>query len=465
LVIHSITSIYDYITAIQYAGIAGKEKALKKMLVFLTVLALIAAVLPAASVRAAEGSVLPGETPSVTDDGSEPTPETSPIAPPLETPLLTETPAGPSEPPSKDISSGSDAALSPSPEPMTADKAVTALKTYEAQEFYTQEDISNINCLIEYLINSGAAADGTADTAWLDAFYARVNGIEVKTPAGVTTEGAALSVPADNAQGASVELTVTDSGAADLLTPAEYAGAPTKAFDISLRYTVPSSTFDPFAGQDAGSEPIVTQTPVPGSETLEITEPAVPVTLTMPVPVEVIGLEGLTVLHYHDETAAPEVILPELNIEGTAMTFEANSFSTFVITGKPAPKPEPDYWISVPAVIDFGTLRLGMGAVSKPLTLQALGLNNLAEKGFVQVKISGDFTLATKSGKTLGLTVLTPDGALMQSGNVFCKFDYAAGGAAEKTGAVRVETSAIRYAGNYSRVLTFTYEYKGGGYG
>jgi hypothetical protein len=183
----------------------------------------------------------------------------------------------------------------------------------------------------------------------------------------------------------------------------------------------------------------------------------------MPVPEELTGLEGLAVLHYFDEASAPEVILPELNEDGTLMTFEAGSFSTFVITGKPGSNPEPDYRITIPDVIDFGTLRLGMGVVSKQLTLTASGLDKFPNSGKVHVRIRGDFTLATKSGKTLGLTIFTPDNLPLVSGDVFCIFGQTAGGASEKTGSLQIDASAIKFAGDYSRVLTFTYDYRGGG--
>ncbi len=451
---------------------------MKKILSILVISLLLAAA-PSVTVRAE--TVEPTLTPYITAT-AEPTP--SVIPEPTQTPDRTPEPSASPDPtdapeqtpsaspaqtetPEPSVSPETGVSPTPSPEPpsvLTADTAMELLRAYDGLESFTRVQRNEISAAVEFLLN---AKDTSFDPLWLEELYARANGITVVIPEGISAEGMALSVPADDAFLSTIELVMDEKDAADLIVPNEYGRSEKLALEISLlRFEAPlfaSMTLTGMMAPDGTDKPLPSDTPdltAESAEPVEITEPVVPVRITMPVPERFIGKEGLVLLHYADENAAPEVITPKFCEDGTMMMFSAESFSTFVVTYESGI--EPVYLIDIPGEIDFGKLRPGEGEKTETFTVTVSNMD--IGSGKLVLSLQGDFTLRTPKGAELPFEVFGPQSTkALKTGEVFCEFSQPEDTADTAEGSISIDLEQIKYAGNYTGVLTFSSEYIEGG--
>lgn len=417
----------------------------------------------------------PVQTPDLTPEPSASpvqteTPEQTPSASPVQTETPEQTPtASPVQTETPEPSVSPEPGVSPtlSPEPtivLTADTALEMLRAYDGLESFTREQRNEISASVEFLLN---AKDAEFDPLWLEVLYAKANGITVVTPEGITAEGMALSVPADEAFLSTVELVMDEKDAADLIVPNEYGRSEKLALEISLlRFDPPlfaPMTVTGSIDRDGSDGPEPSDTPdltAESEEPIKITEPVVPVRITMPVPERFIGKEGLVLLHYEDENAAPDVIIPYFSEDGTLMTFSTESFSTFVLTYESGI--EPVYLIDIPGEIDFGKLRPGEGEKTETFTVTVSNMD--IGSGKLVLSLQGDFTLRTPKGAELPFEVFGPQSTkALKTGEVFCEFSQPEDTADTAEGSISIDLEQIKYAGNYTGVLTFSSEYIEGG--
>lgn len=339
-------------------------------------------------------------------------------------------------------------------------KAIALLAAYADQVFFTDDERISVNTAIEFLLAQDANYSAEQICAW-DALYTRANDITVTAPEGVTISGAALSAPAEYAQGAQVELMLQPAPMTDLLIPNEYGGAPKVALDISMQNTL-------FVSTAATLPPDLCETEQDGAQTADaITFPAapkVPVTITLPVPDALKGNPGIVVLHYKKGSDTPEIIIPSADADGEWLTFSTDSFSTFVITGESGTA--PSYTIILPSSVDFGKLRPQDGEKTITFTLHAV-ISGLTEGSGINVSVAPQgeesFTLRNAAGnETISYTVSYQDINLTQAGEI-CFFDTDVDTEQEGTGRVitlQADTSGIKKSGAYSGTMIFTAAYE-----
>ncbi|MPN42269.1 hypothetical protein SDC9_189826 [bioreactor metagenome] len=147
---------------------------------------------------------------------------------------------------------------------------------------------------------------------------------------------------------------------------------------------------------------------------------------------------------------------------GTASGFDEGEFT--IINGAASShyqstqviaKTEPSYIIVIPAAVDFGTLQKDTGIKSRAFQVRAE--NVVIEPGSrIDVDVSNIDPMDNGYGNELEYMLYTQAGSQVPEGSNYASFDQDG----METGSVKVDTSLIPAAGNYSGTMDFSISYR-----